>query len=411
MAERSGNDMRKQSVLINKIDFLFIFSIIFLVLMDCNFFYLFATPASMTRYWGTYAKFLLVIISVLVFIWSKGWKNTENFLKKYFIGLVFSFVVISISSVFRYDGEHIYNHVFLYGGVFLSIMAFPMIKLFNRQEGYEKLLTVLNFWAFIVYSLFIIQAFLYSNTGQMVLNIEYRQRSESLRMALPCIANVMVLYNFCRVFCSKEEKKLFNIIQLIMGLYCVFVIQQTRAYYIVLCISFVVVLIFASEDKTKTVRNILIIAVVVGIVIYLEIFEQFLDTFSEKSSEAAGNIARSGAFAYFWSEFLRTPIFGHGFLTTQSNLTIRTGTGHIFYYADTGIVGVMAQIGIFVIPVYIWPVIHWGKIVLKNIKMLDPFLVGLFVYILTTSPTLICTNPERCILMPLVLALFAYSDS
>lgn len=411
MAGRSGSEMRKQSFLISKGNLGYTFAIIFLVLMDCNFFYLFATPASMTRYWGTYAKFLLVIISVLAFVWSNGWKNTEIFLKRYFIVLIFSFVVISFSSVFRYNGEHIYNHVFVYGGVFLSILAFPMFKLFNRQGGYEKLLNVLNVWAFIVYLVFIIQAFLYSNTGQIILNIEYRQRNESLRIGLPCIANVMVLYNFCKVFCSKEKKKLFNLIQLIMGLYCVFAIQQTRAYYIVLCISFIVVLIFTSEDKLKTIRNILIIVVTMGIVIYLGVFNQFLDTFSETSTEAAGNIARSGAFAYFWSEFLRTPIFGHGFLTTQSNLTIRTGTGHIFYYADTGIVGLMAQMGIFVIPVYFWPVIHWGKIVLKKIKILDPFLVGLFVYILTTSPTLICTNPERCILMPLVLALFAYSDS
>lgn len=395
---------------INKINTIYTLVIILLVLMDCNFFYFVKPPSNLSRFWGTYAKFLLVAIAVLLFVWSNAWKNTHVFLKRYFIGLTISFVAISGISVLVYDGERFYNHLFVYGGVFLVILAFPLLKFFRRQEGYEAFLSILNIISFIIYMLFVGESFLYKSSGHMILNVGHGVRNGNLRMGLSSISNVMVLYNFCKVFCSKAPKKYFNIIQLVLGLYCVFVIQQTRAYYICFCVCFTVVLLLTSENRLKTLRNIGVIIGVVIIVVHSGILSQFLDTFSETSAEAAGNIARSGAFSYFWNEFFRNPLWGHGFLTLDSNLTIKTGSTHLYYYADTGIIGLLAQMGLFIIPVYIWPMVHWGRNVLRNLKSIDPFLVSLYCYLLSTTPTLICTNPERVMLMPLCFALFAYSQ-
>lgn len=399
----------KDKLIINR-ESLDIFIIYLIILMDCNYLFLFPIPAPLTVYWSPYVKFALVFISLVYTIIIRGWRINNKFIKRYLILLTISFMCVSLLSNHYYPDEKIHNHILQYGGVFLVVFAFPLIAYFKRCGSYEPFLKGINVIAFLIYMLFIGQLVLSKIGGPFVLSLYHSTRYGNLRMGLSIIGNVMVIYNFCRLLYDDESNKAFNAIQLVLGLFCVFVIQQTRAYEIAFCIVLGILTVFKG-NKTFKQQIFLILAFLAAIIVIATgVLDTFLASFTS-GSEVASTEIRQVAYLYFFYTFLENPLWGHGFLTDSSYQSIKVGPWGYFYYADTGIVGLLAQWGLFVIPVYIYPFIYWTKLLIKKRhEKIDPFLVGLIIFLIALSPTLLCLNPERVLIWPICFALFVFLE-
>lgn len=391
-----------------KVDNLLVYLV---VLMDCNFFYLYRIPGFLSKYWGLYIKFLPIVVAGLHLLIIKGWTVRNKFLKLYTVLLTISFFSVSFFSCAYYVGESVRLQLILYGTPFFVFFAFPLLKKFQRDNGCEKFLEGLNIVACISYLLTIIQALIYETTGLFFLQIGHSTRNGSVRITLSGLANYMVVYNICRMFSNKGKKKIFNIIQVVLGLIVVFLIEQTRAFEIAILLAFGVVILFYNSGNQKQILFIVLAIIAVFVAIEMGVVDKFLESFSSGGETDTAQIRVEG-YLYFLQEFLRNPLWGHGFTLGSQYRLVRTGPLGHYYYADTGVVGAMAQMGIFIIPIYIMPIVYWGIKLFKNRKdkNRDIFILSSYIFILSLSPTLYVLNAERCIIWGIFMALFAYSE-
>lgn len=391
-----------------KVDNLLVYLV---VLMDCNFFYLYRIPGFLSKYWGLYIKFLPIVVAGLHLLIIKGWTVRNKFLKLYTVLLTISFFSVSFFSCAYYVGESVRLQLILYGTPFFVFFAFPLLKKFQRDNGCEKFLEGLNIVACISYLLTIIQALIYETTGLFYLQIGHSTRNGSVRITLSGLANYMVVYNICRMFSNKGKKKIFNIIQVVLGLIVVFLIEQTRAFEIAILLAFGVVILFYNSGNQKQILFIVLAIIAVFVAIEMGVVDKFLESFSSGGETDTAQIRVEG-YLYFLQEFLRNPLWGHGFTLGSQYRLVRTGPLGHYYYADTGVVGAMAQMGIFIIPIYIMPIVYWGIKLFKNRKdkNRDIFILSSYIFILSLSPTLYVLNAERCIIWGIFMALFAYSE-
>ena len=387
--------------------------IVLLVIMDINMFYLIDIPQPLTHLWGTYNKSLLVIISIALFAWTRGFWNSDLFIKKYTIALCMSVAIVAIISSQVYAGNRIYNVLIECSQYFLVFLAFPLLKLVRKENGYDRILYAINVITLVLYILYILQSIAYEKNGTLFLHVNENLRNNALRMSLKSFGNVMIIYNFCRLwFDSNYKHKIFSLIQFILGIYCLLFIQQTRAYYFVIAISLIVVLLFCGSSSSKKIRNIAIIILFSVMLFSSGLFDQFLGSFGENSDMYGNTLVRMNAIGYFWEEFVHSPLWGHGIITTAQYFTIRTGPLGSYFYADVGIIGLMAQFGIFSFVIYVWPMLRWGRHILRHLRSgkLDPFLIAMYIYMLASTPSLLCVNQALCIIWPFSLAFFAYSN-
>jgi O-antigen ligase len=230
-------------------------------------------------------------------------------------------------------------------------------------------------------------------------------------MAYNGLTNFMLVYNICRSYTADKKRKWMYVFMSIVGMGATVFIQQTRAYVISFLLIIILLVLFKSE---KTIIQKLLVLLLIGLGIVLlstGAVNNFLNSFTE-GEEVQSTLVRTGAFLYFWETFKENPLWGHGFLTAAANSGIKQGPLGYYYYADTGIVGFMAQMGVFGVISIVWPIVHWTRVCWKNRnKGLDVFLPLSIVFCISIMPTLLCTTPAQVMMWPVYFAIFAYLES
>ena len=347
--------MNKTRLCINKTNAVYISFFLILAIMDINVFYLIPIEGNLSWIWGVYRKLLLVIVAFMLFVWSKAWEHTTSFMKNYVVAMMTSLSIIVVTSVLRYDTNPL-KYVLLEASYFLLIfLAFPIYR-FMVRNGKNSFFSTLNIVAFIWYVICIMQVLIYSVTGNFFLYVDHLFRNDNLRFSLKSVGCVMVVYNFCKIWTERDKKIGFNLLQFCLGMYCVFFIQQTRAFFLAIGGAIVAVLLLYPTTVSKKARNIILLIVISCIIVGNGFLSTFLESFGSKSIEYNSTILRQGAFLYFWEEFIKNPILGHGIIAGSSQYLqqIKTGPISCYYYADTGFIGELPQLGIFITNIYIY---------------------------------------------------------
>ena len=225
-----------------------------LAIMDINVFYLIPIEGNLSWIWGVYRKLLLVIVAFMLFVWSKAWEHTTSFMKNYVVAMVTSLSIIVVTSVLRYDVNPL-KYVLLEASYFLLIfLAFPIYR-FMVRNGKNSFFSTLNIVAFIWYVICIMQVLIYSVTGNFFLYVDHLFRNDNLRFSLKSVGCVMVVYNFCKIWTERDKKIGFNLLQFCLGMYCVFFIQQTRAFFLAIGGAIVAVLLLYPTTVSKKARK------------------------------------------------------------------------------------------------------------------------------------------------------------
>ncbi|WP_300848730.1 hypothetical protein [uncultured Acetatifactor sp.] len=397
----------------------------FFVIIEYHFFYLFSYNALMSLFFEKAENIIIAIsaLAMFVFVYLKYSKTIikwyGSWMFWYSLSLIASFSVLFLISELLYQNQRLTdtlsgNVSFLYP-LLMSVFALVFIN----DNGTEKMARFLNFVCFIWYILMIMHSINYSQNGTVLFSAidmfetgRISKRENNLRMSSGLFGNVMVVYNFVKFYCRKNNEKfpIFNLILFVLGLYCAVVIQQTRAMIIVLsgCIA-VVVLFFCGTLKQNIIKALSII----GIVIYLgmdnNIFAKLISTFSNPDYQITMT-ARTYAYAYYFEIFKNSPLYGFAFCADKN---IIHGPLDIAYTSDVGFVGLMATTGLFSIVIYIVPILHMIKLMLKkgyrNLIENDIMLLALMTYLVLTSATLLITHAKLCYAFPFIIALFEYT--
>jgi hypothetical protein len=143
--------------------------------------------------------------------------------------------------------------------------------------------------------------------------------------------------------------------------------------------------------------------------------EGFINSFSSASSNmlALGTTIRVDAIKYYLERFVSSLFLGDGFTSDLFYPEIQHGSAGQFFYSDVGIFGLIAEIGIASIWFYLLPLfraVGTVRIIFKKKLQRDyAFYIGLVIYLLGTSITLIVTDSFRAMAYPLVFAISEYT--
>lgn len=396
-------------------------TVVLLLVLDLRAFGLVAITGSLNRIWGPYEKTLLALIAFLLFVFmdieAKRDITSSRFLDRYVLGAVLSTVFLYFYSVLEYPLQNL-TQTFL-GGThfFLVLLALPLYGLLRKQGGTERIFAWMNRVTFLWYCILIIQSLAYMKSGRLFLHIDENIRNENIRISLNSIGNLMLVYNFDLFYSGRVKKKGFPVIQLALGAYCLIMVQQTRAYNVIICICIAAIVMLHTNTPVKTLRSLILIAA--GIIVLsqagiIDILRKSLSV--DNQTYGNGTRARLLAITYYWKAFLKSPLFGQGFINSKAYLNILRGNKGIYNYSDVGLLGLLANTGLFCVILFVWPLIRWGKQVLgylsrQSSRAGNSFLIAFFIYIAGTSLTLIMADPQRILLLPLSLAVFEYARS
>jgi O-antigen ligase len=201
------------------------------------------------------------------------------------------------------------------------------------------------------------------------------------------------------------------------GLTMMLVVEQTRGYYIAVFGAIAVLIMCYNKKTIKFFVSGLIILIAVSIALKGQLLSSFLDVLfstAESGETGATGFVRIRGMTAFWNQFINNPLFGYGFQETGDFATTARG---IFYFNDNGFLGIVGQIGIWAFIIYGFMVVRFGYIVRRLFKAKDyehgTLLLGLYIYMLLTSISLICYWDTTCILCPVLWALFevGYNES
>jgi hypothetical protein len=210
----------------------------------------------------------------------------------------------------------------------------------------------------------------------------------------------MMIYNAYRAIVKKSKKA---IPLMILGLVCLVFIEETRVAEAIVLSIIVLCWLLSNDSDLKRIIAVMVLAVAVVLAFSLGLDEMILSSFSIEGDNAGSTIARLYAIGYFWDCFMQNPLFGFSLINDS---TIANGPLGIAWISDVGIIGQLARLGLFIIPIFMPIIIHifrmsFNKEIGKETRIL---IIITFLYLLFTTGTLMILDAERAIFAPVLLA-------
>ena len=385
--------------------------ILTIIIIDCDFFRLFKIGDDI------YKAVNLLIVGVILFICIIH-KNIFIVSKKcgkfiyFYIGLISSYMIFEyIYTMHIYEGLQTFYEFAKYNKHYVFIfLIIPLTYIFMVKNEFIDVMNGVLIVVTITLGLILLHAIMYNWQEVELLNISiYAKRltrNDRMRMwDLSSLEGLAIIYATYRFLCDKKKKILYFVSAFICLMALVYV-EQTRMMLIAVAVSLVSMIVIkpsrTSGEILMKVVLISLIGIIAGFIILPKLFTSFNGGYSISyrliEMQFAVNILRTHG------------IFGMG--TISYNIQ-----KYLYYYGiyssislnDIGIVGDVAQAGIWSIGLFIVPMLRMAWILLNGKKDdVQIFLWAIYVYLLVTSVTLFVLNSKRILMWPFCLALFEF---
>lgn len=391
------------------------FMIIVLLLCVCQFFALFRTSGFI--YKADLINLTVIIFSaIFIIVLGTQRKIKVTYLGKYFWWMLLSIAVWIIELMYSWYSYKAYGQSFTQVvassfGDLAVILLLPLSILQENSNDKDLLKNLIKVFGFILALLSILQVFLY-NYGIVFLDIaNSSSRYGGLRLNLSghfiTIALIITLFDFV------EIKSYKNIIFLVTNIIALFYALKTRSeiMYVGLAIFFVIVLFLKNKPAKIFLISVAIIAFV------LIIINGSFDSFFEEIDSDSGVNMRYSAIDYYWKQFCEHPIFGMGFIksnTTNAHLQellygpLYYGRIRYYYRDDVGIIGIINAKGCFGLICYLSGLLLMLKQIVaiyKVNKRKYTWTFAVFFYIVLCSINIVYVNYLRISTFLVVMAL------
>lgn len=378
---------------------------------------------------------VLAIVSFFIFLIIYNNKRRMiakyNEIIKYVITTAILVIIISLISIIINNQtlSDVTKEGLPYYCVFL---AAPLVYIMESKNGFKNILTIIYIVTLVSLILLLIQVNLYKISGILFLktlpnNSILYLRSEFLRFSLPSMTTFVTFYSVFKVLTRKtneiEKKKKLKLILhscvIFLGVYCEVFIRQTRGSipFYILSIYFMIV---ASKIYYRRYLNIFMVTIIgIFFLISSGLLDNYLISISSNSTLIGGadtiNVRLDGI-KYFWECFLKSPIWGNGFVWNMSGDLFSKvhGPYGIYFYTDVGIFGMLANMGIVGILLVFLFYMRLFNIVrfLRHKRAPESiYLIGVMTYFIMTSGSLLIFQSGRIVAVPFCLALFEYINN
>lgn len=401
------------------------FSILLLLLFEVRFFYIINLPLNLddfNTYWDkTLIASMAIFITLVIFIFRKSIEKSRPAIQSLFLTIIWAIEVISTS--LRYNQGLMSS--FRGSNFLLMILLYFILSYFLKsEEDYNYFNNIIATISLITSSVFCIQAFIYNSGGALFLKIyelgnSIPMRNNTIRLTQPStIISFAIIISFSRIMKKKYSSniiKMIDIFNVVISLIYLEYVCQTRALLLAV-IGSMVFMLFAKPLKRKKLKPLYMMLLVFLLILLItsSFAGEFYQSFSN-ASDAGSVFARQEAISYYGDLFLNSPILGFGVINAAENnqlFYILHGKQGYLNSTDIGILGFIFQYGIVG---FIWifsVLLSFIKIIYTIYKKrsIKTYLetIGIMSYIVFTLPTLVITNSQRFILLPMSMAIFDY---
>lgn len=406
----------------------------FILIVEMHYFGLFTLPQGLEFIvYTNKSKWIGAVAVIVAFLCLKNHKSTlkpyMGFLRKYLTVVTISIILISLYTIIVYPLNPLITTYGFASYYLYAFLAVPILYIYIVEGGYESFFDILNAITVVKYVITIVNGVAFIKNGTLLFTYSSLDLSGGLirdgkvRLSSGALGFLMMIYNFYVVYsqkntCTARKNKSFAF--LIIGLLSIYFTGNSRLMLLTLLMSVGILVMLGDGSKRKKI--IAVAAIIVGIDVLLSsgAVSNFLNSFSSSGTLGGSSIARAGAYQYYLSRFIKNPLFANGFVGDENYYNIVHGDSGIYYqtvlvryyYDDVGIAGQLALLGIFIIGIYIWPILRIAKLALrmcKNARFYDgKFVMAVLCYLVCTTPTLIILDAGRVIAFPIIIATGEY---
>lgn len=297
----------------------------------------------------------------------------------------------------------------------ICIFAFALIYVIDRNGGTDKLWRNLLFISIVWALVLLLQAFIFNKSGRLLMPYLQQRglysnnmRNGMFRIEMRSVAHIIIIYCFDQLYNRRPKKKMALIIGLLLGMFTMFYVEQTRGYYIAIFLSIFSVMLCNSKNRKQFIRTSILVIIGFAVLWRTEAIGKLLQSIFNGSDSMATGLVRIEGMQMFWQTFLSRPLWGYGFQETGD--FVNSGL-MAYYFNDSGFVGLIGQIGIWAFIIVGIMVFRLGFIVVRMLRKSreGSLLLGLYVFFISSSTSLICYWNSTCLLCPILWAVFEYT--
>lgn len=394
--------------------------ITFLLLIETNFFGIIKIPEIIYNVIGYKTKYLLLFFSFLLFFFyviagKPASKKKANF-KFAIYFLILSTLVITLLSMGIYRENILYSFKMSY--YYLIPISYLFFSVYFSDE--TVLRKFINTFIFIgtLYSLIIIlQVFVYKYLGIVFLNFhekgigEFVVRSYGIRIARPesyiVFSYILLLI---RVY-MRYGNKILNYVYICIHLFYIFTISMTRVSMIMCGILGLFLCYMLIKDKSRLISYLLVFLIIVLVITFGS--ELVLQLLYGEESRISSLMIRLNEVSFYASQFFNNIFFGRGFPSDNNYYYLNHGPEGKFFITDVGVLGFLSiygLIGIIFVMITSFKIFNLWKNTKKDTANKNVIFI-LILYLVMSLPTLFVLDPQRVIILPIILAFIDfYSD-
>lgn len=390
-------------------------TIYLLFILDLNFFMISKTSISDRMF---YMVGLSVIWAIYIFHkrQSEVYYDATKWIKRYGIIVM---VMLFVHFIYAFIVNGVAKGVFLRSACYylIFIFAFPLVYVFDYDDGTEKFWKMLNAIVVVWDISLIAQAVIYNSTGTIISPYLLDRgmygnniRNNMLRLEMRSMSHIMIIYNFDKCYNQEERGKFKYLLLAILGIFTMFYVEKTRGYYIAVLLSIAVLLICYNRKLRKFLFTFLLVIVVIVVLWKTNAIGNLYNSlFNDNNVTDATGLVRLRGYEIILEKLRHNPLWGFGFQTSGDWFSYN---GIITYFNDNGFVGLLGQIGVWAVLVFGFMIVRFGYVIFdlfrkKSFRQATLFL-GLYVYLIGTAPSLICYWNTTCLLCPVLWAVIEY---
>lgn len=389
-------------------------------LLDTNFLMLIPLPGILLQVNSFVNKYLIACLAIVLTIYL--YKYAHRVLKHnktasfFAIMLIFSLLFESLVSMIIYN-ETFFDVFTSWHHYLVILLAFPLMYIVETY-GIDALIKPILLLSIAYCFLCIIQEIVYLKSGAIILKglteYDYSFRNAHIRLRGSNF-HMFAYIILCAKFSSakQKEKRLMYGLGIAVELFTQIFAYITRSWQVIY-VAVLAVIFILSKRKAKSMRVIILITLICVALQFFDI-SSFLESFSTNSVMGTGlsTSNRLEAISYFWGVFMKSPLYGNGFIRDARVDLFRTlhGSKGTYAYSDVGIIGLLGETGIIGVLLYLGfvCVIYKRYTFIRKHNSFSEYelglISGLLFFLLFTTPTLIVTNPENIIDIPIIVAL------
>lgn len=327
------------------------FLIYFILLGYCKFFYI--IPLKGTVFTDIPANILLsatiAVLSFMILIAMEGKKIILGEYAKEIGGL---FLILAVNSISMLATYHYPILKILWADIiFLVLLGYFPLVAYIKKNSLSQLISIIESITIILALILLLQFFVYRATHIVFLSLDLHSLSfDRFRGPGDGLIRISVILSAYKII--KEKNGDFrSILNFILGLAVVIILDRSRMYLLAIMLTIYAMVLILYRKNLMAKKSIMIIVFAVTSLLILG-YLYFSLRKTLMNAHDGSNYARRGAIVYYFQTLSKhwwTWFTGLGIVEPKpgdSRYFLIHGPQGIYYYADIGIFGTLASMGI-----------------------------------------------------------------